>query len=144
MEKQMLDISPILLIGSGVIFLLVLARLNSCLYKPLLKHMDDRDAKIKSDMDEARNNGADVDGMLEEAKGIISKAKKEAASIRDKARLEATEIAEAKLAEAKDKSEAKYNDFVKSLEEEKVALENSLVSEMPLFKDSLKAKLSSI
>ena len=140
----MLDISPILLLSSGLVFLLVLSRLNSCLYKPLFKHMDDRDAQIKSDMDNAKDNGADVDGMLEQASHIIAQAKKEAASIREKARLGATEIAEAKLAKAKINAEEKYNDFVKVLDEEKVALENSLVSKMPLFKEGLKAKLSSI
>lgn len=140
----MLDISPILLISSAVVFLLVLARLNSCLYKPLLKHMDDRDSQIKTDMENARNNSADVDGMLEEANAIISQAKKEAATIREKARLEATEVAEVKLAEAKAKTEQKYNEFVKALEEEKVSLENSLVSQMPQFKEALNAKLSSI
>lgn len=140
----MLDLSPILLVSTAVIFLLVLARLNSCLYKPLLKHMDQRDSKIKEDMENARNNGADVDGMLEEAKHIIAEAKKEAASIREKARVEAMEIAEAKLSDAKSKMESKYTDFVKSLDEERSALESSLVSQIPVFKDSLKSKLSTM
>lgn len=140
----MLDISPILLLSSGLVFLLVLARLNSCLYKPLFKHMDDRDNQIKTDMENAKANGADVDGMLDEAKEIIAQAKKEAFSIREKARLEATEVAENKLNTAKVKTEEKYNDFVKTLVEEKLSLENSLVSQLPLFKEGLKAKLSSI
>ena len=140
----MLDISPILLLSSGIVFLLVLARLNSCLYKPLLKHMDDRDNQIKSDLENAKNNGADVDGMLEEAKSIISQAKKEAASIREKAKVDATVVADAKMAEARTVTDAKYADFVKALDEEKVALENNLVSQIPLFKEGLKAKLSTI
>ena len=140
----MLDISPILLLSSGLVFLLVLARLNSCLYKPLFKHMDDRDNQIKTDMENAKANGADVDGMLDEAKEIIAQAKKEAFSIREKARLEASEVAEGKLTAAKVKTEEKYNDFVKALEEEKLSLENTLVSQLPLFKEGLKAKLSSI
>ena len=140
----MLDISPILLISSALVFLLVLARLNSCLYKPLFKHMEDRSEKIKTDMQNAKNNGANVDGMLEEANHIISEGKKEANMIRENARLEAVNIAEVKLSEAKVKSEEKYNDFVKSLVEEKKSLENSLVSQMPLFKESLQAKLSTI
>ena len=140
----MLDISPILLLSSGLVFLLVLARLNSCLYKPLFKHMDDRDSQIKTDMENAKANGADVNGMLDEAKEIIAQAKKEAFSIRDKARLEASEVAEDKLNLAKAKTEEKYNDFVKVLIKEKLSLENSLVSQLPLFKDGLKAKLSSI
>jgi len=140
----MLDISPILLLSSGLVFLLVLARLNSCLYKPLFKHMDDRENQIKTDMENAKANGADVDGMLAEAKEIIANAKKEAFSIREKARLEAQEVAEGKIEAAKAKTESKYNDFVTSLATEKISLENSLVSELPLFKEGLKAKLSSI
>ena len=140
----MLDISPILLLSSALVFLLVLARLNSCLYKPLLSHIDERDDKIKSDLENAKANGANVDGMLEEAKAIISQAKKEAASIREKARQDAVSTADLKLTEAKEKTETKYNDFVKTLGEEKVVLEQSLVSQMPLFKESLKAKISSI
>jgi len=140
----MLDISPILLLSSGIVFLLVLARLNSCLYKPLFKHMDDRDNQIKSDIENAKNNGADVDGMLEEANNIIAQAKKEAISIREKAKLDASDVANVKLTDHKSKIEENYVSFVAALREEKIALENSLVSQMPQFKQGLKAKLSSI
>ena len=140
----MLDISPILLLSSGLVFLLVLARLNSCLYKPLFKHMDERDNQIKTDMVNAKNNAADVNGMLEEANSIIAQAKKEALSIREKAKFDAIEIADDKIANIKARIENQYNDFTKALDLEKVTLEASLVSNMPLFKEGLKAKLSSI
>jgi len=140
----MLDINPLLLLSSGLVFLLVLARLNSCLYKPLLKHMDDRENQIKTDLENAKSNGADVDDMLEEASHIIAQAKNEAFSIREKARLEATSVAQSKLSKAKADLEVRYATFTKALEEEKKSLENSLVSQMPLFKESLQAKLSSI
>ena len=87
---------------------------------------------------------ADVDGMLDEAKEIIAQAKKEAFSIREKARLEASEVAEGKLNAARVSTENKFNDFLTTLEEDKLSLENSLVSQLPLFKEGLKAKLSSI
>ena len=140
----MLDISPILLISVAIVFLLVLARLNSCLYKPLFKHMDERDAKIKSDLENAQNNSADVDGMLEEAGHIIAAAKKEAAAIREKARLEATEVAQSKLSQAKDLADDKYNQFVKTLADEKKELEQALVDAMPQFKTALETKLKTI
>ncbi len=140
----MLDISPVLLISSAVIFLLVLARLNSCLYKPLFKHMEDRDAKIASDLADAKTKGADVDDMLQEAKSIIAKAKSEAAAIREKATSEAKEVADSKLAEAKDQLETKYNDFVSAIADEKTTLKSSLTASMPLFQESLKAKINSI
>ena len=140
----MLDISPVLLLSSGIIFLLVLARLNSCLFKPLLKHMDDRAESIKTDLENAKNNATDVDGMLAEANDIIAKAKKEAAGIRQKAQEEAESVAAVKLSGAKSEIDAKYNTFTKSLEEETSALKDTLVSQLPVFKQSLKAKLSSI
>ncbi|MDD2640680.1 MAG: F0F1 ATP synthase subunit B' [Sulfurimonadaceae bacterium] len=140
----MLDISPILLLSSGIIFLLVLARLNSCLFKPLLKHMDDRAESIKKDLENAKSNGADVNGMLAEANDVIAKAKKEAAAIRDKAYNEAKDIADAKLISAKSDLETKYAEFTKELQNETAALKDSLVASMPQFNESLKAKLRSI
>ncbi len=140
----MLDISPILLLSSGIVFLLVLARLNSCLYKPLFKHMDDRTESIAKDLENAKNNGADIEGMLADAKEIIAKAKNEASSIREKAAKEAQDLADSKLVSAKADANSKYDDLMKSLETEKESLKTSLVAAMPLFKDSLKAKISSI
>ena len=140
----MLDISPVLLLCSAVIFLLVVARLNSCLFVPLLKHMDDRTESIKKDLENAQSNSADVDGMLEEANYIIAEAKKEAAAIREQAYTEAKEIADAKLASAKEGLEAKSVNFVKELAGETKALKDSLVAAMPQYNESLKAKISSI
>lgn len=140
----MLDISPVLLLSSGIIFLLVVARLNSCLFKPLLKHMDERANSIKSDMENAKLNGADVDGLIFEANDIISKAKKEAAVIREQAYKEAKDSADVKLASAKLNLEAKSAEFAKNLQDEAQALKDSLLSSMPQFNESLKNKLSSI
>ncbi len=140
----MLDISPILLLSSGVIFLLVIARLNSCLFKPLLKHMDDRAESIKKDLENAKSNSADVDGMLAEANDVIAKAKKEAAAIREKAYNEAKIVAETKLTSAKTELETQYSEFTKELENEAAALKDSLMASMPQFNESLKAKLNSI
>ncbi len=140
----MLDISPILLLSSGIVFLLVLARLNSCLYKPLFKHMDDRTESIAKDLENAKNNGADIDGMLVEAKEIIAKAKNEASLIREKAITQAKESTGSKLVSAKSDIETKYNDFTKSLAVNKESLKESLVASMPMFKESLKLKINSI
>src|SRR5574344_1893127 len=140
----MLDISPVLLLSSGIIFLLVVARLNSCLFKPILKHMDERSASIKKDMEDAKSNSSDVDGLLAEANDIIAKAKKEAAVIREQAYKEAKDSADVKLASAKFNLAAKSAEFAKNLQEETRALKDSLLSSMPQFNESLKNKLSSI
>lgn len=140
----MLDISPVLLLSSAIIFLLVVARLNSCLFVPLLKHMDDRAESIKKDLINAQSNGANVDGMIDEASHVLAEAKKEAAAIREQAYTEAKEVADAKLANAKEQLEAKSANFVKELEEETKALKDTLLAAMPQYNESLKAKISSI
>ncbi len=140
----MLDISPVLLLSTAIIFLFVVARLNSCLFIPLLKHMDDRTESIKKDIENAKSNSANMDGILEEASHIIAEAKKEAAAIREKAYNEAKEVADTKLAKAKEDLEAKSINFAKELDKETKALKESLVAAMPQFNESLKAKISSI
>lgn len=140
----MLDISLVLLISSATLFLLVLAVLNNTLFKPLLKHMDERAESIKNDLENANSNSADVDGMLAEANNVIAAAKKESAAIREKAFNEAKEEADAKLETAKAEIESKYTNFKKELQEDTDALKESLLAKMPQFNENLKAKLSSI
>jgi len=140
----MLDISPVLLLSSGITFLLVIVALNSILFKPLLKHMDERVAFIKKDLEDAKSNVADVDEFLIEANDVIAKAKREAATIREQAYKEAKDSADVKLASARLNLEAKSANFAKSLQEETNALKTSLLSSMPQFNKSLKAKLNSI
>ena len=53
-------------------------------------------------------------------------------------------LAEAKISSKKEELERGYNEFITSLEEEKVGLKNSLLSQVPLFKESLKAKFSQL
>ncbi|AXX84354.1 F0F1 ATP synthase subunit B family protein [Aliarcobacter skirrowii] len=140
----MLDISPILMLSTAIIFLLVVARLNSCLFKPLLNHMDERSAQIKSDLEEAKSNSSDVDELLVEANEIISKAKREAAAIREQAYKEAKDSADVKLASEKLNLDTKVAEFKNSLQSEAENLKASLLSSMPQFNNSLKNKLNSI
>ena len=140
----MLDISPILLLSSAVVFLIVLARLNSCLYTPLLKHMDERSESIKKDLELAKNNAANVDEMYNDASKIIANAKQEASSIRQSAYDEAKTIGIKKVNDFKSELEVKYTSFTKDLNAEANALKLSLVNELPVYKEQLKTKISSI
>jgi len=103
------------MLSTAIIFLLVVARLNSCLFKPLLNHMDERSAQIKSDLEEAKSNSSDVDELLVEANEIISKAKREAAAIREQAYKEAKDSADVKLASEKLNLDTKVAEFKNSL-----------------------------
>ena len=140
----MLDINPLLLGITIVVFLILIAVLNSLLFKPLFNYMEERDASIKNDQDKVGNNDAEIAELTAEAQSIVNEAKLEAAAIREKVIAEAKELAdskiEAKRAElAKDKAE-----FEKSLAETREELKNTLLSQVPLYKEAVKAKFSQI
>ena len=140
----MLDINPLLLGITIVVFLILIAVLNSMLFKPLFNYMEERDASIKNDQDKVGNNDAEIAELTAEAQSIVNEAKLEAAAIREKVIAEAKELAESKIeakrAElAKDKAE-----FEKSLAETREELKNTLLSQVPLYKEAVKAKFSQI
>jgi len=93
----MLDINLSLMLIIKIVFLATIVRLNSCLYQPLLRHMDSREADIKRKLSQAKKNSADVSKYYEEANKILAEAKKEAAALRQNAISEATAIGEAKI-----------------------------------------------
>jgi F-type H+-transporting ATPase subunit b len=65
-----------------------------------------------------------------------------AAGIRQKAVDEAKVLAESKAESKQSELDHEYESFLEKLNGEKEALRNSLLSQMPLFKESLKAKFS--
>lgn len=140
----MLDISPILMLSSAIIFLVVLSQLNKSLYQPLYKHMEDRSESIKNDLEAAKNNAADVEGMYNEASSIIAAAKQEASSIRESAYNEAKAVGDKQISEFRSELDAKYDAFTKDLETQKESLKSTLVASMPEFKEKVSAKISSI
>lgn len=140
----MLDISPILLLSSAIIFLLVLARLNSCLYTPLLNHMDERSDSIKKDLESAKNNASNVDELYVEARNIIASAKKEASSIRQSALNDAKTLGEVKVSKFKINLDEKYNVFISDLGSQTQSLKLSLIDQLPSYREKLTTKLRSI
>ncbi|MDR2341872.1 MAG: F0F1 ATP synthase subunit B' [Campylobacteraceae bacterium] len=140
----MLDMYLTLIFPTAIIFLALLVILNKILYKPLLEFMDNRDTLIKKDLENATKNSDDTNVYYEEANKIILEAKNQAA--KERADLLAKEKieSEAKIKERKGKLEAEYNEFIKTLEKEKKELKNALNSQLPLYKEAIKAKLSKI
>jgi len=140
----MLDINPLLLSITIVVFLILIAVLNSLLFKPLFTYMEERDASIKADQDKVGNNDAEIAELTAQAASIVNDAKLEAAAIREKVVAEAKELAESKI-EAKRAELAKDKlEFEKSLAESREELKTTLMSQVPLYKEAVKAKFSQI
>jgi len=140
----MLDIYPLLMFVMFVIFFVMLYQLNHKLYRPLLRFMDDRDAAIARDMESAQNMGGNTDELTAKAQANIDGAKSQTAKLRQEViangNLEGAEAIEKKQAEL----EERQDKFVAKLEEERVSLQGSLLSQIPLIKESLKAKFSQL
>ena len=140
----MLDISPILLLVTLVVFFILLIVLNKVLYKPLLEFMDNRNESIKRDLENAGKNTSDVEAYYKEANQIILEAKAEAGKIREAALSEAKEIAAKRVEQKQSELEEEYALFLKDLDAEKKEFQESLSSSIPLFRDAIKQKLGNI
>ena len=140
----MLDISPLLLSITIVVFLVLIALLNSWLYNPLLGYMQKRDSDIKKDLDEVGNNDDEISALHAQADKIVSDAKAEAMALREKVVNEAKELSESKIEARKAELAEKFASFNASLATERESLNNALLSQVPLFKEAIKAKFSKI
>jgi len=140
----MLDIHLPLMLFVLVLFLALLVVLNNMLFQPLLQFMDDRDASIAKDLEAAKSFSGDTDELNTKAEDIISEAKNEAATIRQKAVDKEKTLAVSNVETKQNELEVTYSKFIEKLNSDKENLKNSLLSQMPLFKESLKAKFSKL
>ena len=140
----MLDLNPDLMLFVLVVFFSLLFVLNQMLYKPLLKFMDDRDNSIKNDLKDAEEILGSNDELNAKADAILAKAKAEANAIREKAVSEAKALAESRVESKIKELDDKYQSFLKDLSNSRDELEKALSEQMPLFKESLKTKMSNL
>ena len=140
----MLDINPILLVATLIVFLTLIATLNSWLYNPLFAYMKKRDDDIKKDLDKVGSNDDEINELHSKAQSIIDNAKLEAAALREKVITDAKELANSKLEAKRAELAGQYLEFEQSLAQSKEQLTSDLKSQVPLFKEAVKAKFSQI
>jgi F-type H+-transporting ATPase subunit b len=140
----MLDINPILLLVTFVVFVSLIAVLNSWLYNPLFSFMDRRDSDLKRDLDILGSNDDEINALHEKANSIMATAKLEASALREKVIADAKELAESKLDAKRAELASEYLEFEQSLTNAKNELTSDLMSQVPVFKEAVKAKFSQI
>ena len=140
----MLDINPILLLATFVVFLSLIAVLNSWLYNPLFTYMKKRDDDIKKDLEQVGSNDDEINSLHEKAESIIANAKLETAALREKVITDAKELADSKLEAKRAELAEQYLEFEQSLAQSKEQLTSDLKSQVPLFTEAVKAKFSQI
>ena len=140
----MLDINPMLLLITFVVFVSLIAVLNSWLYNPLFAYMNKRDEDIKKDLEKVGSNDDEINELHVKAQSIIMNAKLEAAALREKVIADAKELAESKLDAKRAELAQEYLEFEQSLAKSKDELTADLMSQVPVFKEAVKAKISQI
>jgi len=140
----MLDLHLSLMLVVLVIFFILLVQLNNRLYGPLLRFMERREETIARDLKEAGKLSGNSEELLAKANATIEEAKAKAASMRQNA-IEESKNENLSAYEAKQKElNKKYEEFLAKLDEEREALKGSILSNLPIIKQSLKAKFSKI
>jgi len=128
----------------AVVFLMMLILLNNWLYQPLMAFMDERDKSIRKDLENVSADSSEIEELKAKAEAVIAEAKSEAAALRAKTIEESKLLAMSKIEAKKEELEETYKAFLDSLKKEEEELRSELISQMPLFKESLKAKFSQI
>jgi F-type H+-transporting ATPase subunit b len=127
-----------------LVFIGLIVYLNKALYQPLITFMDQRDATIAKDRKEAEELTSYASTLKQEAEEILNSAKQEAMKLKQQV-LEEINSEASKLIESKEAElEKAYQEFLKELEIEKEEVKNSILSQVPLIKESLKAKFSQL
>jgi F-type H+-transporting ATPase subunit b len=114
------------------------------LYKPLFTFMQKRDDDIKKDLDKVGSNDDEIAALETKAEKIIKEAKLEAVALKEKVIADAKELAESKLEAKRAEMASEYLEFEQTLVAEKEQLKSQLLSQVPLFKEAVKAKFSQI
>jgi F-type H+-transporting ATPase subunit b len=140
----MLDLYPSLMVFVLLIFFFLIFQLNNKLYEPLIRFMDNRERTIAKDLEAARNLSSDSDELQAKARENLDAARSEAARMRQEA-IERIKEENARAVEAKQASlEEEYQQFQARLAVEREQLKSAVLSQMPLIKESLKAKFSQL
>jgi F-type H+-transporting ATPase subunit b len=127
-----------------LLFIGLIVYLNKALYQPIINFMDERDKTIAVSLKEAQELSGNAEHLHQEAEAIINSAKQEAAKLRQSATDEATAEAEKLISSKEAELEKAYEEFTKKLEAEREELKNGILSQVPLIKETLKAKFAQL
>jgi ATP synthase subunit B len=140
----MLEINLPLVVLTAVIFLGLIAVLNSILYKPLLKFIDARNDAIKNDEESASKNTSDLGVCEAQIEQLIAAARNEAGKIKQEAINAAKDAAAKIVSEKRGVLEADYDAFIQNLNSQKSDFRADLQQKLPELQAALKAKLARI
>lgn len=127
-----------------VIFLAMIVILNSILYKPLLRFIDERNSSIKNDENKVKENSQEMLGANDEVEKIHQSTREEIHKIKQSAINQAKEEAQVAIQAKKEELERKMASFYVELNAQKEELKQNLLKNLPEFKQLLENNIKKI
>lgn len=140
----MLDISPYLVLISGVTFLTMLFVLNTILYKPMISFMNDRDNSLNSNESAIKACQEAIIANNNTHDEIIKNAGIKAEKLIHSKQQDALSKSEATIQASKDDLESQYEVFLKELESAKSQLKTSISANTDKLSQAINNKLVSL
>ncbi|WP_139899233.1 FoF1 ATP synthase subunit B' [Campylobacter jejuni] len=142
--KTRTNMHPSIMLATIAIFLAMIVILNSMLYKPLLKFMDERNDSIKNDENKVKENSQEVLCVNDELEVIHINTREEIQKIKQSAIAAAKEEAEQILRSKKEELERKMASFYADLAIQKKELQEHLNIHLPELKQALQNNIKKI
>ena len=138
------DMHISIMLVTMVIFLAMIAILNSMLYKPLLRFIDERNSSIKNDENKVKENSQEMLGANDEVEKIHQSTREEIHKIKQSAINQAKEEAQVAIQAKKEELERKMASFYVELNAQKEELKQNLLKNLPEFKQLLENNIKKI
>ncbi|EAK1046486.1 F0F1 ATP synthase subunit B' [Campylobacter upsaliensis] len=138
------DMHISIMLATMVIFLAMIVILNSMLYKPLLRFMDERNSSIKNDENKVKENSQEMLGANDEVEKIHQSTREEIYKIKQSAINQAKEEAQVAIQAKKEELERKMASFYVELNAQKEELKQNLLKNLPEFKQLLENNIKKI
>jgi F-type H+-transporting ATPase subunit b len=123
-----------------IVWILVLV-LSKVFFKPVMRLMSDRNARIKADIDTARNTLTVAEQDLQEIEARLKAARSEAAAVREAAEIEALKNKARMLDELGEDGRAQILKAKQELERETERLKQELRSQTELLAEKIEERL---
>lgn len=138
------DMHSSIMLATMAIFLAMIVILNTMLYKPLLKFMDERNDSIKNDENKVKENSQEMLGVNDEVEIIHQNTREEIQKIKNEAISQAKEEAQKLLKSKKDEIDRRMASFYVELANQKQELQEHLLAKLPDLKQALQNNIKSI
>lgn len=138
------DMHPSIMFATMAIFLAMIVILNTMLYKPLLKSIDERNDSIKNDEAKAKQYSQDISNANDEVEAIYANTREEVFKIKQQAINAAKEEVNQIIKAKKEELERRMNSFYLELENQKKEFKENLSQYLPDLKQALQNNIKKI